>query len=209
MKNSRRKFIKTTAAATVGAMAFSAQSYARIMGANDRVNVGIVGYSDRFRGSLLPSFLHHNKELNFDIVALSDIWKIKREKGHAEIKEKVGHDIKACRNNDELYGMKDLDAVIVSTADFQHALHCAEGVRAGCDVNREKPLAETMEDARTALKVVRETKKIVQIGSQRRSGRNYHAANESIKPSKFGPITMVELTWNVNQTGRRRRVDLV
>src|SRR5690606_9798440 len=53
MKNSRRNFIKTTAAATVGAMAFSAQSYARIMGANDRVNVGIVGYSDRFRGSLL------------------------------------------------------------------------------------------------------------------------------------------------------------
>lgn len=209
MKNSRRKFIKTTAAATVGAMAFSAQSYARIMGANDRVNVGIVGYSDRFRGSLLPSFLHHNKELNYDIVALSDIWKIKREKGHAEIKEKIGHDIKACLNNDELYGMKDLDAVIISTADFQHALHCAEAVRAGCDVYCEKPFAETMEDARTALKAVRETKKIVQIGSQRRSGDNYHAANEFIKSGKFGPVTMVELTWNVNQPGRWRRVELV
>lgn len=209
MKNSRRDFIRTTAAATVGAMAFSAQSYARIMGANDRVSVGIVGYSDRFRSSLLPSFLHHNKQLNFDIVALSDIWKIKREKGHAEIKEKIGHDIKACRNNDELYGLKDLDAVIVSTADFQHALHCAEGVRAGCDVYCEKPFAETMEDARTALKAVRETKKIVQIGSQRRSGSNYHAANEFIKSGKFGPITMVELTWNVNQPGRWRRVDLV
>ncbi len=209
MKNSRRDFIKTTTAATVGAMAFSAQSYARIMGANDRVNVGIVGYSDRFRSSLLPGFLHHNKQLNFDIVAVSDIWKVKREKGHREIKEKIGHDIKACRNNDELYGMKDLDAVIVSTADFQHALHCAEGVRAGCDVYCEKPFAETMEDARTALKAVRETRKIVQIGSQRRSGSNYHAANEFIKSGKFGPITMVELTWNVNQPGRWRRVDLV
>ncbi len=209
MKNSRRDFIKTTTAATVGAMAFSAQSYARIMGANDRVSVGIVGYSDRFRSSLLPGFLHHNKQLNFDIVAVSDIWKVKREKGHGEIKEKIGHDIKACRNNDELYGMKDLDAVIVSTADFQHALHCAEGVRAGCDVYCEKPFAETMEDARTALKAVRETRKIVQIGSQRRSGSNYHAANEFIKSGKFGPITMVELTWNVNQPGRWRRVDLV
>lgn len=193
----------------MGAMAFSAQSYARIIGANDRVNVGVVGYSDRFRSSLLPSFLHHNKELNFDMVAVSDIWKVKRERGYSEIKEKIGHDIKACHNNDELYGMKDLDAVIVSTADFQHALHCAEGVRAGCDVYCEKPFAETMEDARTALKAVRETKKIVQIGSQRRSGNNYHAANEFIKSGKFGPITMVELTWNVNQPGRWRRVDLV
>lgn len=209
MKNSRRNFIKTTAAATFGAMAFSAQSYARIMGANDRVNVGIVGYSDRFRSSLLPSFLHHNKELNFDIVALSDIWKVKREMGHAEIKERIGHDIKACLNNDELYKMKDLDAVIISTADFQHALHCAEAVRAGCDAYCEKPFAETMEDARVALKAVRETKKIVQIGSQRRSGANYHAANEFIKSGKFGPVTMVELTWNVNQPGRWRRVDLV
>lgn len=209
MKNTRRQFIKTTTAATMGAMAFSAQSYARIIGANDRVNVGVVGYSDRFRSSLLPSFLHHNKELNFDMVAVSDIWKVKRERGYSEIKEKIGHDIKACHNNDELYGMKDLDAVIVSTADFQHALHCAEGVRAGCDVYCEKPFAETMEDARTALKAVRETKKIVQIGSQRRSGNNYHAANEFIKSGKFGPITMVELTWNVNQPGRWRRVDLV
>ncbi|HEY4656793.1 MAG TPA: Gfo/Idh/MocA family oxidoreductase [Cyclobacteriaceae bacterium] len=209
MKNSRRDFIKTTTAAALGAMAFSAKSYARIPGANDRVNVGIVGYSDRFRSSLLPSFLHHNKELNFDIIAVSDIWKYKREKGQAEIQEKIGHDIKACLNNDALYAMKDLDAVIISTADFQHALHCAEAVRAGCDAYCEKPFAETMEDARTALKAVRETKKIVQIGSQRRSGNNYHAANEFIKSGKFGPVTMVELTWNVNQPGRWRRVDLV
>lgn len=209
MKKSRRNFIKTSAAATLGAMAFSPQSYARILGANDRVNVGVVGYSDRFRGSLLPSFLHHNKELNFDMVAVSDIWKYKREQGHAEIKEKIGHDIKACVNNDELYAMKDLDAVIISTADFQHALHCAEAVRAGCDAYCEKPFAETMEDARIALKAVRETKKIVQIGSQRRSGSNYHAANEFIRSGKFGNITMVELTWNVNQPGRWRRVELV
>jgi predicted dehydrogenase len=209
MKKTRRNFIKTSAAATLGALAFSAKSYARIPGANGRVNVGIVGFSDRFRSSLLPSFLSHNKELNFDIIAVSDIWKYKREFGQAHLKEKVGHDIKACMNNDELYKIKDLDAVIVSTADFQHALHCAEAVRSGCDAYCEKPFAETMDDARTALKAVRESKKIVQIGSQRRSGANYHAANEFVKSGKFGPITMVELTWNVNQPGRWRRPDLV
>ncbi len=50
--------------------------------------------------------------------------------------------------------------------------------------------------------------KIVQIGSQRRSGANYHAANDFIKSGKFGPIKMVELTWNVNQPGRWRRPEL-
>jgi predicted dehydrogenase len=213
MKNSRRDFIKKSALATagtyMGAMAFNPKSYGNIIGANDRVRVGVVGFSDRFKSSLVPSFLNHYKEMNFDMVAVSDIWKYKREAGQAHLKEKFGHDIKACRNNDELYGGKDIDAVIISTADFQHALHLVEAVRAGCDAYCEKPFAETMEDARAALKAVKETKKIVQIGSQRRSGSNYHAAADFIQKGKFGPITMVELTWNVNQPGRWRRTELV
>jgi predicted dehydrogenase len=213
MKNSRRDFIKRTALATtgtyLGALGFSAQSYSNIIGANDRVRVGVVGYSDRFVGSLLPCFLAHHKEMNFDMVAVSDIWKVKREEGQNNLKQKLGHDIKACRNNDELYGTKDIDAVIISTADFQHALHTIEAVQAGCDTYTEKPFAETMEDNRAALKAVRESKKIVQIGSQRRSGSNYHAAHAFIQSGKFGPITMVELSWNVNQPGRWRRPELV
>jgi predicted dehydrogenase len=190
-------------------MGFSPKSYGNILGANDRVRVGVVGFSDRFRSSLLPAFLNHCKDTNFDMVAVSDIWKRRREEGQAALKDKFGHDITACVNNDELYQMKDLDAVIISTADFQHALHTVEAVRAGKDTYTEKPFAETMEDARAALKAVRETKKIVQIGSQRRSGRNYHAAADFVKTGKFGAITMVELSWNVNQPGRWRRAQLV
>jgi predicted dehydrogenase len=55
------------------------------------------------------------------------------------------------------------------------------------------------------LKAVRASKQIVQIGSQRRSGRNYKSANQFIKDGKFGAITMVELSWNVNQPARWRR----
>src|SRR5690606_35289903 len=153
-------------------MGFTAKSNARIIGANDRVRVGVVGFSDRFRSSLLPAFLASNKELNFDIAALSDIWKYRREEGRAYLQEKLGHDVKACINNDELYNQKNLDAVIISTADFQHALHTIEAVKAGCDVYVEKPFAETMEDNRAALKAVKKSGKIVQIGSQRRSGAN-------------------------------------
>lgn len=213
MKDSRRLFIKQAALAGAGVVVantgWSAKSYKRIIGANDRVRVGVIGFSDRHRSSHIPSFMNHYKELNFDVVAVSDIWKKRREEGAAIWKEKMGHDITACRNNEELYDKKLADAVFVSTADFQHATHAIQAVKAGCDAYVEKPFAETMEDNRAALKAVKETGKIVQIGSQRRSGANYHAADEFIKSGKFGPIVMVELTWNVNQPGRWRRPKLV
>jgi predicted dehydrogenase len=213
MENSRREFIKKAAAATagayLGAIGFSAKSYGNILGSNDRVRVGAVGFSDRLRYSLLPAFQNHYQELNFDMVAVSDIWKVRREEGQAYLKEKFAHDILACRNNEELYNSKNIDAVIISTADFQHALHAIEAVNAGCDAYVEKPFAETMEDNRAALKAIKKSKRIIQIGSQRRSGANYQAAADFIKDGKFGAITTVELTWYVNQPGRWRRPALV
>ncbi len=213
MKKTRRRFIRQSALAGAGIMAakwgWTAQSYNRIIGANDRVRVGVVGFSDRHRGSHIPCFMNHYKEMNFDLVAVSDIWSKRREDGAAIWKQKMGHDVIACRNNEEMYSKKLVDAVFVSTADFQHALHATEAVQAGCDVYCEKPFAETMEDNRTALKAIKASDRIVQIGSQRRSGTNYHAADAFIKSGKFGPITMVELTWNVNQPGRWRRTRVV
>jgi predicted dehydrogenase len=153
--------------------------------------------------------MNHYKELNFDVVAVSDIWKKRREDGAAIWKGKMGHDVTAYRNNEEMYSKRVVDAVFISTADFQHALHTIEAVKAGCDAYVEKPFAETMEDNRAAFKAVKESGRIIQIGSQRRSGANYHAAADFIKSGKFGPITMVELTWNVNQPGRWRRKELV
>jgi predicted dehydrogenase len=213
MEESRRKFIKNSAIGTagvyLGTMGLSARSYSRIIGANDRVSVGVVGFSDRFRSSLFPAFMASQKNLNFEIIALSDIWKYRREQGASFLKEKTGNEIRACVNNDELYQIKALDAVIIGTADFQHALHAIEAVKAGCDAYVEKPFAETMEDNRLALKTIKASEKIVQVGSQRRSGRNYQAASQFIREGRFGNITMVELSWNVNQPGRWRRPELV
>jgi predicted dehydrogenase len=208
-RNFIRQSLKAGAGVYIGTMGLSAASYARILGSNDRVNVGVVGFSDRFRQSLLPSFMNHYKELNFDMVAVSDIWKRRREEGTSMLKEKFGHDIKSCLNNEDLYAQKNIDAVIISTADFQHALHTIEAMKAGKDAYTEKPFAETMDDNNAALTAVKQAGKIVQIGSQRRSGPNYKAAAKFIGEGKFGPITMVELTWNVNQPGRWRRPDLV
>jgi predicted dehydrogenase len=214
MKETRRSFIRKSAIGTAGlamggtVMGFSAKSYGRILGANDKVRVGVVGYSDRFRSALFPCFMDHAKEMNFEMVAVSDIWNRRREEGADEIGKKSGWNLARCRNNDELYARKDIDAVIISTADFQHALHLAEAARAGKDAYCEKPFAEAMDDANEALDAVRKSGVVVQIGSQRRSAPNYKAANDYIKSGKFGDIVMVEMTWNVNQPGRWRRPEL-
>src|SRR5882757_3729831 len=213
MKTTRRDVIRKSSmagmAGYMGTMGLSASSYRNIIGANDRVRVGVVGFSDRHRNDHIPAFLKSNKEMNFDIIAVSDIWKKRREEGKDFLASKFGHSIQACVNNDELYNIKEDDAVMISTADFQHAYHTVEAVKAGRDTYTEKPLAETMEDARAVLKAVKDSGKIVQIGSQRRSGANYWAAYDFIKSGKFGPIVMVELTWNVNQPDRWRRAEAV
>jgi predicted dehydrogenase len=204
----RREFITKSVLATA-ATAMSARSYAKIIGANDRVRVGCIGFSDRHRQSHVFPFKMMQKEKNFEMTALSDIWNRRRDEGKAFLDKELGGNVKVFRNNDELYDSKMVDAVFISTADFQHAIHTIDAVKAGCDVYAEKPLAETMEDNRAVLKAVKASGKIVQIGSQRRSGQNYWAAADYIKSGKFGPIVMVELMWNVNQPGRWRRPALV
>lgn len=210
---SRRDFIKNAVLGAgmlgLSAMGRSAKSYGRIMGSNDRVQVGIIGFSNRFKDSLVPSFMNHAKDLNFEFVAVSDIWNRRRDEAEAYIKQKTDQSIRKYRNNDELYAAGNIDAVIISTADFQHALMAAEAVRNGKDVYVEKPMAETLEDAKILLKAVQDTGKILQVGSQRRSAPNYIAANDYIKSGKFGDINMVEMTWNVNQPGRWRLPKLV
>jgi predicted dehydrogenase len=204
----RREFLHKGALASLGTLAFSPKSYSKILGANDRVRVACVGFSDRHRASHVPPFKALAKGMNFEMVALSDLWNRRRDEGKAFLEKELGGTIQTYRNNEELYSAKGIDAVFISTADFQHALHTIEAVKAGCDTYTEKPLAETMEDNRAVLKAVKDSGKIVQIGSQRRSGENYWAADEFIKSGKFGDIKMVELMWNVNQPGRWRRPEL-
>jgi hypothetical protein len=161
------------------------------------------------KGSLIPAFLEHAKELNFEFSAISDLWSMRREQGVAYIDKLGGGKVATARNNDELYARKDVDAVLIATADFQHALHGVEAVEAGRDAYVEKPTAHTMAHARRFRAAVHKTGKIVQVGTQRRSTPAYQKAAEYIKSGAFGDIVMVEMSWNVNQPGRWRRPDVV
>jgi predicted dehydrogenase len=206
----RRDFLKLGSVALAStAVSWSATSYAKVVGANDRVRVGVIGCGDRMKGALIPAFGANRKDMNFEFVAVSDIWSRRREEGVPYIEKITGCKVDAVRNNDELYARKDIDAVVIATADFQHAQHGIEAVKAGRDAYVEKPTAHTMKDARNFLAAVKQTGKIVQVGTQRRSTPSYQKAYEYIKSGKFGDIVMVEMTWNVNQPGRWRRPDVV
>jgi predicted dehydrogenase len=215
---SRRQFVKTlSASAAVSSMPGILQAQKapsqNVIGANSRINVACIGLSDRFTNALLPSFLKSKDELNFDMVALADLWSVRREEGKALLEKQLGHGIDLYRSDEELYEKaKNVDAVIISTADFQHAMHTLHAVKAGKDCFTEKPYSEDMDSANAALDAVNAARKannrggaIIQIGSQRRSGNSYHIANDYIRSGAFGDITYVDLCWNVNQPRRWRR----
>lgn len=210
VNNSRRHFLQRSAAGTVGSViAWDASSYARIRGANERLGIGIVGFSERGQDALFPALFALAKEQNIEIRAVSDIWKLHREEGAAWLGQRANATVKQARNNDELYAMKDIEAVVISTADHQHALHGLEAVRAGRDAYVEKPLASQMSEAQAILKAVQETKRIVQIGTQRRSSASVQNAKAFLASGEFGALNLVEFTYNANQPGRWRRPKMV
>ena len=215
----RRDFMRLgVAAAALPGILKAQQAPAKAAGAyyraNETVRVACVGYSDRFRQSLLPCFKGQMKELNFDMVAVADLWKKRLEENAVPGLEKAfDHKIAAYRSDVELYEKaKDIDAVIISTADFQHAQHATHAVNAGKDAYCEKLMAEDMYSANMLLDAVNAKRKagfapgaVLQIGSQRRGGPAYHAAKEYLQSGKFGKLTYVDLCWNVNQNRRWRR----
>src|SRR5437773_11680297 len=112
----RREFLKlSTAALATSALSMNARSYAAVVGANDRVRTAVVGCGDRMRQALIPAFQACKQENNFEFVAVSDIWSMRRESGQALLKKLSGGEIAICRNNDELYSRKDVDAVLIAT----------------------------------------------------------------------------------------------
>ena len=212
----RRDFVKLSSAALAVAATQSARSYAssaasysKIVGANDRVRTGIVGGGDRMLGGDVPAFAANQKDMNFELVAVSDIWKLARERAVAAVEKAAGSKIDMVPNNEALYARNDIDAVLCATADFQHARHGIEAVKAGRDAYVEKPTAHRMDDARDFLKAVEGSSQIIAVGTQRRSTPAYIKAAEYIQSGKFGDIVMVEMSWNVNQPGRWRRPDVV
>jgi len=194
---SRRDFLKQGAGAAGFALGVAAMgSFAgRVLGANDRVRIGIVGPGSR-GSDLMRQCVRQSKDLNMELVASCDIWNQARERGAAAIKRLTGQEAIQCRNLEEICERKDIDALIIATADFQHATHLAYAVRAGKDVYCEKPLANNLHELKEAVKAVNESGRVVQIGTQRRSEGSWPAAAEFIASGALGKVSYIEQAWN-------------
>ena len=197
----RRTFLKTAASA------FTALSYSRVSGANNRISIGHVGIGDR--GSELAGIAArlHQKH-NTEVTAVCDLWKVNREKAAAHARSTYGRAPRSFQYLDEMLSLKDVDAVIVSTADFQHAHHLKMAVDAGKDVYCEKPMANDLEAAKAARDAVQGSKSIVQIGTQHRSEPYQLAAKKVIDGGALGQVTKVEMVWNYHGPRWRGRPEV-
>ena len=203
----RRDFIGKTATgiATVAltgsiakASSTSAASYNRIMGANDRINIGFLGCGDRSSDhqSIVKA---SQKDKNLGVVAVCDIWKHNKEKAAANCRKLFGTDVKQFKYSEEMLKMQELDAVMIGAGDFQHAKLLVEVVGAGKDCYCEKPMAIDVKDAKLARSAVLSSKQVVQQGSQWLSDPIQLKVREIVRSGKMGQITKIEQVWNDNE----------
>lgn len=195
---SRRKFIGTSAFSLAGLSAtMTAHSYGRILGANDRINIGFLGTGARSYGHRrMVKGSYEDKNLN--VTAVCDIWKINREKAAADCKEKFGSSVKQFKYSEEMLMLKDLDAVMIATGDHQHAKILVEVVEAGKDCYCEKPMAQDIAEAKLARDTVLNSKQVVQMGSQWVSEPIHIKIRDIIRSGRLGQITKIEQCWNDN-----------
>lgn len=135
---------------------------------------------------------------NFDVRSVCDLWTANRERGAAEVQRIFGTKPKTFKYSEEMLADKELDAVMIATGDHQHARILAEVVRAGKDCYCEKPMANTLEDAKLARDAVKGSKQVVQMGSQWLSDPYQQRVREIVRSGKLGKIVSIDQSWNFN-----------
>jgi len=201
----RRTFVQQSGIALL-ATGMSAQSYGRILGANDRIRLGLVGCGSRSQ-DLVDMAEIANKESPVDVVAVCDLWNKARERRAAQVKQQLKHDPQQYQYLEEMLSRKDIDGVMIATGDFQHAKLCIDVVQSGKDCYVEKPFANILSEAKQARDVAKASKQIVQVGTQHR-GQPYNiAVRNLIRSGTIGKVVSIEQEWNVNEE-RWRFVDV-
>ena len=204
----RRTFLNRTAGAvTATVLSSSAFSYSRIKGANDRILLGHVGIGDR--GSELEWIVSQLKDKhNVELAAVCDLWKANRDKAAARAEKVYGRAPRSFQYMEQLLAQKDIDAVIISTADFQHAPHLRMVAEAGKDAYCEKPMANNLDEAKAARDAVLARNLIVQIGSQHRSEPYQMATKRLIDTGALGDVSKIEIVWNYHGPRWRGRPEV-
>ncbi len=180
---SRREFVGASLVATS-----TAASFGQILGANDRISIGIIGCGDRGRQAHAKEIIEFHKETNVEITAVCDPWRQMREQAVAQVKEAFGREPAQFVHYRDLLARKDVDAVTIATPEHQHCTQLIDAARAGKDAYVEKPLAMNMEELVRAVDTVKEHSRIVQNGTQIRSLPQALAARQFIASGGLGKV---------------------
>lgn len=172
----------------------TAAAQSRMIGANDRIRVGIIGPGGRGR-YLMGEF----KEFGAELSAVCDVYTPNLEAG-LKIANSGAESYKDYR---KLLDNKSLDAVIVSTPDHWHAKMVIDAVNAGKDVYVEKPMAHKIDEGFAVIDAVRKTNRVVQVGTQRRSSELFLAGKNIMDSGQLGEVHLVTSQW-LNYTGNIR-----
>jgi len=194
----RRSFLARTTA-LAGGTAFTAAGYSRIVGANDRIGVGFIGYGLIGKRHVID----FQAQADVDLLALAEVHSGRRDEALAFIKNggESGSPEQA-RRGARVAGYEDLrrmledsalDAVVVSTPDHWHAPATMLACAAGKDVYVEKPLTVFVREGRWMNDVARRTGRIVQVGTQQRSGAHYARARDLIRQGQIGDVRSIRM----------------
>ncbi|MEW6235271.1 MAG: Gfo/Idh/MocA family oxidoreductase [Candidatus Omnitrophota bacterium] len=189
MKNqtiNRRHFLGKSAGIGAGVFAAPQIFSPKVLGANDKILMGIIGAGGRGRG-VMRSLMGQGAEF----IAVNDVFKPNLERGL----EAAGAQAKPYDNYRMLLENKDIDAVLIGSPEHQHGVQLIDSVQAGKDAYCEKPMSNSIEEGNKMVKAVRAAKQIVQIGMQRRSSPAVHEAKKIIDDGKLGKIHLARAQW--------------
>jgi predicted dehydrogenase len=191
-KQSRRGFIVDSARGAVAAgLTLSASSWNKVLGANDRVRLGVIGTG--LRGGDVMSVFQKFPEV--EVAALCDCY----DQHLKQALEKTAGKAKTYSEYRQLLDSKDVDAVLIATPDHWHTRMAIDAVQAGKDVYVEKPLTYTIEEGHAIIKAVKASDRVFQVGLQQRSGSHYFEAKRDIVDAgKLGKVTFVRTWWHGN-----------
>ncbi len=182
---SRRAFAKAGAAAALGLAGCPAVAAPAVQrrGAGDRIRLGFVGVANR-GGQLLDAFLTHD---DVQVVALCDVHQPTLQRANQKW---AGGKADTYGDFRKMYERSDLDAAVIATPDHWHAIQTVDACDAGKDVYVEKPLSITVYEGRRMVEAARRNKRVVQVGTHRRSSTLYAELAELVQSDKVGKVTV-------------------
>ncbi len=170
----------------------AAPAASRILGANDRINIGMIGVGSKGRGHLRQLLPRSQEQGDVRIAAISDIYRKRREEALLQTGLDSGDGYVDYR---EVLARSEIDAVWIATPDHWHATMALDAIEAGKDVYLEKPMTYTIEEARRVAAAVERTGRVLQVGSQHVSDRRYHEARKVIDKGWIGPVVWAQNTY--------------